>query len=196
MMKKGEIVLLVMAVIGVLLFSACTTGTNTEPVKNPIVNAQGCDWRAPAGNEFPFGSCEAVVGAYFDGANCINLAGCPNEAQGKIPFTSLEQCVDVCQENNKVTGSAVKEFKIETKQFVFVPETITVKKGDKVRLVVTSTDVEHGIGILEFDVSLKVPKGETRSVEFVADKAGTYTMYCNVFCGNDHKKMKGTLVVE
>ena len=42
-----------------------------------------------------------------------------------------------------------KEFRITAKQFQFEPSTIEVSKGDKVRLIVTSIDVPHGIAIRE-----------------------------------------------
>jgi cytochrome c oxidase subunit 2 len=33
------------------------------------------------------------------------------------------------------------------------------------------------------------------TVEFVADKAGTFTFSCSVYCGKGHRGMKGELVV-
>ncbi len=201
MMKKGEIILLVLAILGVLFFSGCASEPATTNTQQPAVSAKviasGCAWR-PAG-ELPFGACDAAIGAYFNGANCVSMAGCLAEAEEEIPFASLEACLAACESSGSKTGEAkgaVKEFEVEAKQFVFVPETITVNEGDTVRLVVTSSDVDHGIGIPEFKVSLKVAAGKTETVEFVADKKGTYTMRCNVFCGTDHKNMKGTLIVQ
>ena len=55
-----------------------------------------------------------------------------------------------------VVTKIVKEFDISAKKFSFEPSVITVKKGDTVRLKVTSLDVDHGIGIPEFNVNLKV----------------------------------------
>ncbi|OGE93716.1 MAG: hypothetical protein A3K08_00715, partial [Candidatus Doudnabacteria bacterium RIFCSPLOWO2_01_41_7] len=175
--------------------AGCTSGNEPLQPTTPIV-AEDCTWRVPTG-QFPFGTCEAVVGAYFDGTSCVSLSGCPNEAAGKVPFSSLENCMKVCQpKQGIVPSSEVKEFKIEAKQFEFVPSTITVNEGDTVRLIVTSKDTEHGIGIPEFDVSLKVDAGKTETGEFVADKKGTYSMNCNVFCGSGHRNMKGTLIVK
>ena len=36
---------------------------------------------------------------------------------------------------------------------------------------------------------------ETKKVEFVADKAGTFSFRCSVPCGSGHQLMQGTLVV-
>lgn len=95
------------------------------------------------------------------------------------------------------TGSAaVKEFKITAEQWEFSPATITVNQGDRVRLVVTSPDVDHGIAIAEYGINQIVPKGETKTVEFTADKSGTFTFYCSVRCGSGHGSMRGQLIVK
>ncbi len=92
-------------------------------------------------------------------------------------------------------GGQVQEFRVVAKNFDFQPDTIQVKQGDRVRITLTSTDVPHGIGISEFSFSLVANAGETRSGEFTASKAGNFTFFCNVFCGDGHRNMKGVLVV-
>ena len=93
-------------------------------------------------------------------------------------------------------NSDVKEFKITAKQFEFSPSTIEVSKGDKVRLIVTSMDVPHGIAIREYGINKQLNPGEPVTIEFTADKAGTFTAYCTVFCGSGHSNMKGKLIVK
>ena len=90
----------------------------------------------------------------------------------------------------------VKEFKITAKQFVFEPETIEVNKGDKVRLTVTSTDVPHGISIPEYGINERLDVGKPVTIEFIADKEGTFSSFCSVFCGSGHSKMKGKIIVK
>lgn len=92
--------------------------------------------------------------------------------------------------------SQVKEFTIIAKQFSFEPSTITVNRGDTVRLFVKSTDVTHGIAISEFGVNEVLPPGQEKVIEFVASKSGTFPMFCSVFCGSGHLDMKGTFVVK
>jgi len=76
------------------------------------------------------------------------------------------------------------------------PEYITVNKGDTVRLRIIGHDVVHGfaIGKLGIDVGSIIP-GEVTTVEFVADKVGQFTYYCNVWCDPYHYRMRGTLEV-
>jgi len=95
------------------------------------------------------------------------------------------------------TGSAapVKEFDIEAKKWEFVPNPIEVNKGDKVVLHITSTDVTHGFVLPDFDINERLVAGATTDVEFIADKAGSFTFFCNVQCGSGHSGMKGQLIV-
>jgi len=89
----------------------------------------------------------------------------------------------------------VKEFDVEAKKWEFVPSTITVNKGDTVKLHITSTDVGHGFALSAFGINKTLNPGVTVDVEFVADKAGSFPFFCNVFCGEGHGGMNGTLVV-
>ena len=92
-------------------------------------------------------------------------------------------------------SSEVKEFKITAKQFQFEPSTIEVNKGDKVKLVVTSVDVPHGISIPEYGINERLDPGKPKTIEFTADKEGTFTTFCSVFCGSGHSTMKGKIIV-
>lgn len=95
-----------------------------------------------------------------------------------------------------VPVETVKTFEITAKTFSFEPNTITVNKGDTVKLIVTSVDVDHGIGIKEYNIRQNVIAGKTEIIEFIADKQGTFTFYCSVYCGESHKAMKGQLIVK
>jgi cytochrome c oxidase subunit 2 len=90
----------------------------------------------------------------------------------------------------------VKTFDITAKQWQFVPDTITVNKGDRVVLSIRSVDVTHGISIPDFGVNERLEPGKVTEVEFVADKTGTFSFVCSVFCGAGHSNMRGTLIVE
>ena len=88
----------------------------------------------------------------------------------------------------------------------FEPSTITVKKGETVRLVITSVSnwmpmmpimyPNHGIDIEGYDIDYLLPVGETVKIEFVADKAGEFHFHCSVYCGMGHENMHGELIVE
>ena len=126
-------------------------------------------------------------GIYIFGAfssNPINTAGVidnkPSDNQATL--------------GTSATG-AIKEFTMTAKQYEFDPNTITVNLGDTVILHITSEDVKHGIALPDFGVSKDINPGEETTVEFVADKKGTFSFFCNVYCGAGHREMTGTLIV-
>lgn len=94
------------------------------------------------------------------------------------------------------SAAQVREFTITARQFQFNPSTITVNKGDRVKLTVTSEDVTHGFSISEYNINKVLQPNTPVIVEFTADQAGTFTMFCSVTCGSGHSGMRGTLVVE
>ena len=75
--------------------------------------------------------------------------------------------------------------------------TLAVNKGDLVVLKITSSDVVHGFSLKDFGIFLEdgIRPGKVALVSFKADKAGTFTFTCSIICGDEHKKMQGTLVV-
>ena len=96
----------------------------------------------------------------------------------------------------QVGESEVKEFTIIAKKWNFSPETIVVNQGDTVKLHVESIDVMHGFGLSAFGINEDLELGDIVDIEFVADKTGTFTFTCTVFCGFGHGNMKGQLIVE
>ncbi|MEK6948749.1 MAG: cupredoxin domain-containing protein [Nanoarchaeota archaeon] len=100
------------------------------------------------------------------------------------------------EEKSAVPASNVKEFDMTARKWEFAPSTITVNEGDKVILNIKNEDVAHGFAIFEFDVNERLAPGETKKVEFTADKKGEYVFFCSVPCGTGHKNMKGKLIVE
>ena len=90
----------------------------------------------------------------------------------------------------------IKEFTVDGKKFSFTPSTITVNKGDTVRIVFKNNEGLHDLKIDEFNVATKqIKEGATDTIEFIADKVGSFEYYCSV--GNHRAMgMKGTLTVQ
>lgn len=72
-----------------------------------------------------------------------------------------------------------------------------VRKGQKVILKLTSSDVVHGFSLKDFGVFVDqgIQPGKPTTVSFVADKVGTFKFVCNSICGDHHEQMYGTIVV-
>ena len=88
------------------------------------------------------------------------------------------------------------EISVMARKFDFTPETIKVKVGQPVTLVLTSFDRIHGFKMPDFGVRTDIVPGQETRVSLVPDKAGSFTFHCDVFCGDGHEDMEGTLVVE
>lgn len=100
------------------------------------------------------------------------------------------------EESSMTDEAQVKEINLEAYQFRFSPETITVNKGDIVKIHATSRDVPHGVFIKEYGINEKVEKGKITDIEFTADKSGEFDIICSVYCGQGHQNMKAKLVVK
>ena len=85
---------------------------------------------------------------------------------------------------------------VVAKRFAFEPARIEVTEGEHIRLVVTSADGVHGVGIKKFRVEKAVPRGGTPiTIDFIASAVGEFPLLCSEYCGNGHEDMKGLLVV-
>lgn len=64
-----------------------------------------------------------------------------------------------------------------------------------VRLLITSRDVIHSVFIPAFRVKMDAQPGRYTETWFIATKPGRYQMLCTEYCGAQHSKMWGEVVV-
>jgi nitrous-oxide reductase len=106
---------------------------------------------------------------------------------------------DAAQAGVTRSGNKV-EVKMVAIRSRFIPDRIDVRAGDEVTIHVTNveqtTDMIHGLGIIEHDMNVVVDPGETKTVRFTAAKAGVYPFYCTNFCSALHQEMQGYLAVK
>lgn len=88
-----------------------------------------------------------------------------------------------------------REFTIAAAMSGFTPARIEVMQDDLVTVTVRSEDVAHSFTIDEYRIVKRVPAGGATTFEFRADRAGTFTFYCNLTSEPGHAAMKGQLVV-
>ncbi len=115
----------------------------------------------------------------------------PSTSVTESPTDSASPIVSV-----SVGVGAVKEFVVTGSNFAFAPSAMTVNKGDKVRIIFKNSGGTHDFKIDEFAVATaRISGGQSETVEFTADKAGSFEYYCSV--GNHRAMgMKGTLTVK
>lgn len=93
-------------------------------------------------------------------------------------------------------ASEIKSFEVSGKPFEFDPKEIRVKQGDTVKITFNNTQGFHNWTLDQYNVQTKqIQAGQSDSIQFVADRAGTFEYYCSV--GNHRAMgMVGKLVVE
>ena len=107
----------------------------------------------------------------------------------------------------------VKVIEVSAKKYEYTPSSIHVKQGTKVQLRITATDHTHGFKIGAFSDGSdmngspglafaspqdcwKIEKGQSATIEFVAQTSGPYSFKWCIRCGLGHGGMKGQLMVD
>ncbi|MBF0506392.1 MAG: cupredoxin domain-containing protein [Nitrospirae bacterium] len=86
--------------------------------------------------------------------------------------------------------------RITAKKFEYSPNEIRLKKGVPAVLEFTSLDRLHGFICPDLDIRTDINPGKVSTVRLVPQKAGTYDFHCDIFCGEGHEDMAGTIIVE
>lgn len=73
--------------------------------------------------------------------------------------------------------------------------TLHVPVGKKIKLTMTSEDVIHSLFIPAFRIKQDVLPGRYTTLWFEATKAGTYHLFCAEYCGSEHSRMIGSVIV-
>lgn len=93
-------------------------------------------------------------------------------------------------------SDAPKVVEISAKKFEYVPNVVTLKKGEPVTLHVTALDRAHGLLIPAFHLDLDAKPGTPATATFTPAEAGKFEAICDHYCGVGHGSMKMTFVVE
>ena len=110
-------------------------------------------------------------------------------------------------------GPNVQVIELTAKKYEYSPSPVHVKAGAKVQLKITATDHDHGFKIatapdgsepsskpgLVFvspQECWQLKKGDTTTIEFLAQTPGTYTFKCCHTCGLGHRGMKDQIIVD
>jgi len=102
---------------------------------------------------------------------------------------------------------------VTAKKYEYSPAPIHVKRGAKIELKINAIDHDHGFSVFAVPDGAnsngppglvftspqecwQLKKGETTTIEFLAQTPGTYSFKCCHVCGLGHRGMKGQLVVD
>jgi heme/copper-type cytochrome/quinol oxidase subunit 2 len=150
------------------------------------------------------------------------LAGSVSSARKLVPHALLLALAAVglwpstfflCPRPTLSAEVSTEVIQVTAKKYEYLPAPIHVKRGAKIELTITAIDHDHGFSIfpapdggnlngpagLVFTSAQEcwqLKKGETTTVEFLAQTPGTYSFKCCHVCGLGHRGMKGQLVVD
>ena len=88
------------------------------------------------------------------------------------------------------------EVRVSARKFEFHPNKVTARRGQPLVLVLTSEDRIHGFKMPDLGVRTDIVPGQETRVTLLPAKPGSFTFFCDVFCGDGHEDMDGTLVIE
>jgi len=92
--------------------------------------------------------------------------------------------------------AAERVIPIKARKFTYEPNEIVLKLNEPAVLEFTTADVVMGFNAPDFKVRATIIPGQTVPVRIVPDKTGTFVFHCDVFCGDGHEDMDGTIRVE
>jgi len=84
---------------------------------------------------------------------------------------------------------------LQASQFQWRP-VLQLERGETYRLLVSSTDVQHGLSLQPVNLNFQVLPGYLSVIEITPDETGEFPIICNEFCGLGHHVMTGLIVVD
>lgn len=92
-----------------------------------------------------------------------------------------------------------REIKITATRDDLNPRTINVNKGEHIKLVITSQDIDHAFAIRELDVNKEIKATETQVIDLTPNREGHFKLSCSGFGvegSTEPVEMLGELIVE
>ena len=84
---------------------------------------------------------------------------------------------------------------VVARKFVFLPNEITLPRGQPVVLEFNSPEVVMGFYAPALNLRAVLVPGKVERVRFVPDRIGKFDFLCDIFCGDGHEGMSGHITV-
>ncbi|MBI3589355.1 MAG: cupredoxin domain-containing protein [Candidatus Liptonbacteria bacterium] len=110
--------------------------------------------------------------------------------------TPVEAGMPIKGAGNVVEKEVIRELTVVGTNFKFSVNEIRVRKGETIKLTFKNEGGKHDWKVDEFKAGTKIlDGGQEETVQFVANRVGTFEYYCSV---GQHRAngMKGSLIVE
>ena len=84
---------------------------------------------------------------------------------------------------------------VKARKYQYSVARIDVAQGDIVVITLVAEDVPHSFAIDEYRIAKRAAPGKPVTFQFRADRAGTFTYYCDLTADEGCKEMRGHLVI-
>jgi cytochrome c oxidase subunit 2 len=84
---------------------------------------------------------------------------------------------------------------LTARRFVYEPNEIALKVGERVVVEINSLDFVHGMNIPDLGKRLDLVPGRITRLELQPTQPGVIDFVCDNFCGDGHEDMHGRFVV-
>jgi cytochrome c oxidase subunit 2 len=88
------------------------------------------------------------------------------------------------------TPKAPKTIVIHARKYAFIPNTITLKKEETVKLVLISDDVYHSLTVRGLGIRAQIMPGHPANVVVTPTTVGDFPGACSFYCGSGHRDME------
>ena len=100
----------------------------------------------------------------------------------------------ICAETTAEQPTPAREITIVVSAQGLMPQIIKVVRNERVRLIITSEELDDAISVRELNIEQQFRKGETKVIDFVPALAGRFAISCSGR-GADHPTRLGELIV-
>lgn len=127
----------------------------------------------------------------------------PIESYRVDPVVFAAEVRDFIEEHqvDEINGAAIvapppgSDVYLQANQFAFRP-VLQLQRGETYRLLVSSTDVQHGLSLQPVNLNFQVLPGYLYVIRITPTETGEFPIICNEFCGLGHHVMTGLIVVD
>lgn len=144
-----------------------------------------------------FGVSALVVFLTTIGVSAFYLGNQPPSCLTTIDYEKVDTTAPFDKPGlNKVDG---KEWDYElvyvAQAFSYNPVQVEVPLGAKVKVIATTKDVVHGFEVAGTNINMMLEPGYVSEYVTTFDKAGSYLIVCNEYCGTGHHLMYSKIEV-
>ena len=139
-----------------------------------------------------FGAKEKCVHA----SGCFGNASRPRFRHSRIPCTITEKQPRPPPNKTPVVAPPPgSDIYMVARLWSFWP-ILELEKDKTYRLHLTSMDYNHGFSLQPANINIQIVPGYEHVVTVTPNRAGTYSVICNEYCGINHSSMVGRIYVK